>query len=261
MELGLQLFGCMPYYNSDPDAFCERVAKAGYTMLEPCIMYGDREMPFAWSFAKLKEHAERARRHGLKLHSCHVFSRDILADMPRILETAEMTDIRCFTDGIRFKPEKDSIDRFCDTLSAAGETLGKNGCEMWLHNSMMEIETRINGVSVYELVLNAVDSCYAQVDTGWAVRGGEDLPQMLGRLGSKVHAIHHKDIAMIKGEDGHEHPVNTAIGKGYVDSAAAYAFAVKNGLVQYVDQDDSQGDFMEDTIGSARFLLSLGSAR
>ena len=67
MKLGVQLFGCMKYFNADPEGFLTQLKERGYDVVEPCVSFGDAAIPFAWHAGSIDAHVERVRLLETKL--------------------------------------------------------------------------------------------------------------------------------------------------------------------------------------------------
>lgn len=256
MELGVQLFGGMRYYNEDPAAFLKKLKDAGYDRIEPCVAFGGRTMPFAWSAEDAPARAAQAAEIGLGIHSVHAFCANPAECLPQMIELAKRLGIKAYVVGLRPPFDRAALDAFIANCRATAEGLAAAGVELYLHNNAAEIAAKIDGVSAYEYVLNACGSALgAQVDTGWVVCGGEALDAFLTRIASCVRSIHHKDVAGLTDANGKT--VNVALGAGIVDNEFAYRFAAEKGLTQITDQDNSEGSFVGDLAASADYLKKL----
>ena len=67
MKTGIQLFGCMKLFHADPDGFLNRLQAAGYSIIEPCVLFGDMPAEFGWRSEDIRSHADRLERHHLEL--------------------------------------------------------------------------------------------------------------------------------------------------------------------------------------------------
>ena len=253
MKLGVQLFGAMKLYNEDPEAFLREVSAAGYDYVEPCTGFGGLTIPFAWSFADLPAHIERVKAFGLTVDSCHVFAENFADAVPKMLEAAEKFGFRRFVVGWRGKAERAALDEFAARCIRTADALASHGLQLWLHNNAQEIADKLDGISAYEYILRACGGKLgAQVDTGWVACGGEDVAAFLERNADYVRSIHHKDVVALS-----DKPDNVALGQGVVDPRIAFDFAVRNGLGQIVDQDNTLGSLTDDLRVSADFLRTL----
>lgn len=256
MKLGVQLFGSMDIYSSGPAGYLSRLKRAGYDVIEPCVIFGGAPARFGWPAKDLAKHAGLVREQGQEIHSAHIFAEDFSEHTGEITDLAREFGIKAWVVGFAGPFTEEGVRDFsgrCLELIGALEPLGT---ELWLHNNAAEIRARVGGVSAYEAVLRHCGGRLgAQVDTGWAVCGYEDLAGFLERNRRYIRSIHHKDVAAVTEEPGDTR--SRPLGAGIVDNRAAYVFAVENGLGQIVDLDNSAGDFMQDLAESAEYLRGL----
>lgn len=254
MQLGVQLFGCSALYNADPDGLYENLRSIGYSQIEPCVFFGEIDLPFVWKSADLEKHMARAAKYGLTVSSVHAFVPDLTTALPTMIAAAKQYGFTAYVVGVRPPFDRETLAKTATEYEAAAVTLKENGIELWLHNNWAEIDAQIDGVSVYEWMLNHCAHLYAQVDTGWVVYGGGDLAAFFARNEKKIRAIHHKEVlGPIKQEDF----VNVPIGQGIVDAALAYRFAKEHDLPQIVDADKAEIDFIGDLKESYDYLNNL----
>lgn len=256
MKLGVQLFGSMAIYNSGPQGYLSRLKEAGYDVIEPCVLFGGAPAKFGWPAEKFAKHAALVKEHGQEIHSAHIFAEDFPEHTEKIVELAREFGIKAFVVGFNGPFTEEGVEAFSEKCLALREALEPMGTELWLHNNAAEIRAKVGGISAYEAVLRRCGGGLgAQVDTGWAVCGYEDLAAFLARNERYIRSIHHKDVTAIAEIPGDTR--NAPIGAGIVDNRAAYDFAVKNGLGQIVDLDNSAGDFVVDLAASAEYLQGL----
>jgi len=87
---------------------------------------------------------------------------------------------------------------------AAGE-----GLSLGYHNHDFELSSQISGRPALEVLADQLDaSVFLEVDTYWAAVGGQDVLELLGRLGDRVMFLHVKDGPITKDD-----PM-TAVGSG-----------------------------------------------
>lgn len=256
MRLGIQLFGCMKLYNENPDDFLTRLYERGYRVIEPCVSFGDTAIPFAWHAAGIDAHVQRAAKIGLELDSFHSFAGEFWKLIPEHIAACKQAGFKRVVLGYRDAFTREAADAFSAHVIEFADALAEQDIDVWLHNSWQEIAAKIDGVSAYEYILRACSGKLgAQVDTGWVVCGGEDLPEFLRRNEAYVRSIHHKDVGSLLRSDNTTD--NLPLGAGIVDTAAAFAFAKERSLPQLVDQDSSLGDLLDDLAQSAKYISSL----
>ncbi len=80
------------------------------------------------------------------------------------------------------------LARVASAFKAAGKGFG-------YHNHHWEFTRGANGKTPMELILDASPDTQWEMDLAWIVKAGEDPVQWMDRLGSRITAIHVKDIA------------------------------------------------------------------
>ena len=251
--IGVQLYGSTRLYKEDPDLWLASLAEAGFDALEPCVRVDGEELSFAWELSELPSHAERAKKAGLSLLSCHLFTADLERAVPACVRLSEEYGFQSFVTGLSGDLSRERLDSLAKKTRKAGKALREAGLSLWLHNNAPEIREKTGGISAYEYLLRASDGFLgAQVDTGWVACGGEEVMPFLERNREYVRSIHHKDVSSLSSD-----PVNVALGRGTVDPKGPFDFALSRGLYQVVDQDNSRADFLGDLRASVRLLRSF----
>ena len=258
MHYGLQMFGLNPVFHRDKEAFLRRVSAAGYRYMEPCIAMQpiDGLEDRIWLPEQLEENAALLSKYGVQINSCHLFVRDIEEEIHLLLPMAEKYSIRQFVLPCPMVQTAAAAGRWARKLNRAAAALAGAGAELLLHNGKDDSSTKIDGLSIYELMLRECPALKAQVDVGWLLYGGIDPETFLWQHKDIVRSLHYKD--MQQGEDG---LTEIGVGRGLVDMSACFQFARANELIQIVDQDSSAGDFLEDMEFVAGKLRELSQER
>lgn len=247
MRYGVQMYGLNPIFLKDKEAFLKRITAAGFRYMEPCVTLSpipgleDR----VWLPADFASNRPLLQKYGVKTNSCHVFTQNILEDLPGLIPLAKENGIRQLVLPCpkQINPAV-SID-----LTRAGDALREQGMELLLHND--------RGDDGYEWLLKACgDSVGAQADVGWLLHNGIDPEAFLWRNRDKVRSLHYKDFRQTP--DGLK---ENAIGKGLVDMTACFQFARAAEIIQIMDQDGSDGDFLADVDAAGSLLQSLCDCR
>ncbi len=265
MGYGVQIFGCLRDFRKDPAGFFARLAQAGYQQVEPCVLFGDasgypaalREL--VWKPQEVPGFQEMMEGQGLCLRSCHVFSRDVLGAAGEMAELAPKTSIDAYV--VNCPPDIAKVYRdFARDCRALAEKLAESGTALWLHNNAPEIAARVQGEAGETTVMEAIlqeagEGLGAQVDTGWVLYGGIDPAVFLKRLGSRLRSVHFKDMAencqSLSGLDRF-----AVLGSGVTDIPSVMA-QIPEGMPVLVDQDATQGDFLEDLSASIQALQAV----
>ncbi|MBR5260727.1 MAG: sugar phosphate isomerase/epimerase, partial [Oscillospiraceae bacterium] len=258
MRYGLQMFGLNPIFLKDKEAFLRRITSAGYRYMEPCLAM--EEIPGledrVWTLAQLEENAALLNKYGVKINSCHLFTRDIEEELHLLCPLAEKYSIRQFVLPCPIVRTVAAAGRWSRKLNRAVAELAKVGAELLLHNGKEDSCTRIDGISVYELMLRECAAVGAQADVGWLLYGGIDPETFLWKNKDRVRSLHYKDMEQTA--DGFD---EIGVGKGEVDMAACFQCARAVEIIQIVDQDGSRGDFIDDMEFVAQKLRMLSQER
>ena len=244
MRYGIQMFGLNPLFLKDKEGFLRHILASGYRYLEPCISLSpipgleDR----VWLETDLAENCPLLEKYGISIPSAHVFTRDILADLPGLIPLFEQYSI-----GQLVLPCPKEINAAVAVdLTKAGDILKNHGIDLLLHND--------KGDAGYGWLLMACgDSVGAQVDVGWLKQSGTDPEAFLWKNDHKVRSLHYKDFD----QEGNE----VQVGTGTVDMAACFQFARAREILQIMDQDSSRGDFLEDVAMVGQRLQGLTQCR
>ncbi|PRY16810.1 sugar phosphate isomerase/epimerase family protein [Kineococcus rhizosphaerae] len=226
-KISVQLYTVRDALAADLDGTLARLAGIGFRQVEP--------------FGLAQRAAELApvlARHGLSASSAHTSV--VGADLDAVLAAARLTGttlvVDPHVDRARWTSTED-VAGVAAELNAAAARAADAGVTIGYHNHEFELETRIGGRPALEVLADHLDDAVAlEVDTYWAVVGGVDVPELLGRLGSRVKAVHLKD-----GDGSRDNTKQVAFGTGDVDvtSILAASAGVDLGVVEL---DDTTGD-------------------
>lgn len=259
MRYGLQMYGLNPIFLEDKAAFLKRITKAGYRYLEPCLVLKPTPalISRAWTPEELADNMPLLRSYGVSVHSCHLFTGDLMGDLPQVLDLAKGCGIRQVVLPCPAFTTEAEGEQAAAVLTEAGQQLRNAGLELLLHNDRADSSLQIGGVCAYEWLLNRCgESVGAQADVGWLLFGGTDPESFLWRNRDKVRSLHYKDF--MSTESGLR---ETAIGTGLVDMMAVFQFARWAEIIQIADQDGSDGDFLGDMDRAAGMFRNLAQGR
>lgn len=184
--LSFQLYSARNYSNQEE--FFAKLGALGYTQVEG---YGGLYADPAALAASLK-------KNGLSMPTGH-FGPAQVADVATTLKTAEalgMKKIYCPHIG----PEGRSADEskwleLAEMLAKAGETYKKEGYGFGWHNHDFEFVPTSSGRTPMEIILETAPDIEWECDVAWVVRGKADPIAWFDRYGSRISAVHVKDIA------------------------------------------------------------------
>ncbi len=221
--------------NSLPlDQTLEMIKRNGYAQVEG----------YAGVYADPKATRAALDAYGLTMPSGH-FSIDLLEnEQQKVLDiagTLGMKAIYCPHLAVDLRPSDGAgWSAFGQRLEAAQSVYSKAGYIFGWHNHDFEFKTLPDGSIPQKLIFDAAPSISWEADIAWIIRGGGDPFQWIENYGSRISAVHVKDIAA-SGENTDEDGW-ADVGYGTVDWRALMA-ALKDTPVQYfIMEHDNPSD-------------------
>lgn len=246
-DLSVQLYTVREQLPADFSGTLARLAEIGLTRVEP---YG------------LVAFADQLRSglaaNGLSAPTTHQALDG--GDLERIFDTAAElgvgTVIHPYTPADRWQTP-DDVQRLAEILTGAVEVAAARGVRVAYHNHDWELSITFDGRTALETLVDGLDeSIRLEVDTYWAATGGQDVPQLLSRLGDRVFALHLKD-GPLNGVVADQQP----LGAGEMDFPPIIA-AAGSLEVPVLEFDAYGGDIFEGIAASYRYATAtLGAAR
>ncbi len=241
--ISVQLYSVREQMAADRDATVRRIAGLGYRAVEP---YNPADDP--------KGFRALADELGLTVSGTHAGG---LVREPEPGPTFEAvaqlgTELAIVPAGI---PEaefttRDGIARAADLLNSLAQQAAGYGLKLGYHNHWWEFEPRIDGVHALEVLAERLDpAVLLEIDTYWAAVGGARVPELLGRLGDRVVALHVKDGPVVKGEP------HTAVGAGVMP--VPQILAARPEAWRVVELDSCATDVFEALAASHAYLTEL----
>ena len=259
MRYGVSLFGLSPLFFKSPELCLTRLRAANYRYLEPCLSL--EEIPGLrdriWLPRDLEQHFLLMQKLGFSIHSLHVFPRDVKKELPEFISLAKQYGISHLVFPFPRTEDPEEVFRSADTYRQISEVLSAENIALLIHNNGPESKVLEDGRCLFEVFLDRCGSgVQAQADVGWLCWGGTDPEAFLWRNRHRIASVHYKDMAEKDGS-----LAEVSIGTGLVDITAVYQFARAMELIQYADQDSSDGDFLEDTCRVGMLLNSIRDCR
>jgi sugar phosphate isomerase/epimerase len=192
MKVGIQLYSVRNHMAKDPIGAIKAVVKEGYRYLEVANHSADKDpgVGFGVPAAEIKQVLDG---EGAQVVSAHIFPMNVktlgpILDYHRRLGTMYMVIPMDFYHG------RDDVLRKAEALNAAGKICAAEGMTLLYHNHFHEFQT-FDGETVFNILLNSTDPGLVKVelDTYWAMRGGQDPAAFLKKWGQRVRLIHQKD--------------------------------------------------------------------
>ncbi|MFK4805182.1 sugar phosphate isomerase/epimerase family protein [Microbacterium sp. ZW CA_36] len=234
---------------ADLDGTLERLAGLGIRSFEPFSLYD-----------RVPETATALARHGLSAPTAHApfLSDDIEYEGRRValpplgmtLQAARALGVHTLIDPMvpadRWQSGAD-VERTAERLNTAAAEAAAAGVRVGYHNHSFEFHHRIGGTTAYEYFVSRLDPAVVlEVDVYWAAMAGQDVPALLGRLGSRVAALHLKDGNSIRdpfGAGGYaaEQLDQKPLGQGILDIAGILQSA-RSVDYDVIEFDNVEGD-------------------
>ncbi len=163
---------------------------------------------------------------------------------------------------------EDGVADIAERLNAAAETAADYGLTVGYHNHAQEFIADFGGISAYERFVALTDDRVAlELDLFWAQTGGQDVPALVERLGSRLLAVHVKDGivptsnpwapgAPAFGSDTLDQR-HAGAGEVPLEAALRAATFVRYAVIEY---DHAPGEVFTDIAASLAFLRDGGFA-
>jgi sugar phosphate isomerase/epimerase len=177
----------------DPIGTIQHVAKAGYRFIEAANHNAakDHGVGFGVSAQEIKKVLDDT---GAQVVSAHIYpyGADIIKPVLEyfnVLGTQYLVIPMCF-----FKDRDDAL-RQAEGFNEAGRLCSQAGITLVYHNHFHEFQI-FGDKTVFDLIMEHTDPALvkAELDTYWAVRGGQDAPRFMEKYGQRIRLIHQKDF-------------------------------------------------------------------
>lgn len=242
-RLSVQLYSVRDQFAADPLATLQRLAGIGFTDVEP---YG-----LVQNLDALRDGLPQTP---LSAPTAHVSL--VGADLDAVFAAAVACGIGVVIEPAVRAPQWQDAAGVAATAAAlndAAKAAAGHGLRVGYHNHWWELESRIDGRPALEVFADQLDpAVLLEVDTYWATAGGVDAPELLQRLGDRVHALHIKDGDLSTDASG-----QVPAGQGRVPVAEVLAAAPD--ALRVVEFDAYDGDIFAALAESHAYLT--GAAR
>lgn len=161
----------------------------------------------------------------------------------------------------------DSVAQIADRLNAAVEVAAGFGLSVGYHNHSQEFVASFDGESAFERFVALTDPrVQIELDLYWAAAGGQDVPALVERLGSRLVAVHVKDGAVPASNpfapDAPQFASSSLDQRhaGTGEVPLAEALRAGEGAIRYavIEYDNPPGDVFADIAASYAFLRDGG---
>jgi len=237
--LSVQLYSIRDAVAADLPGALARLAEIGFSRVEPFDLSDPDRLRDALAGA------------GLTAPSAHA-----QLDDERIFEAAATVGVETlilpFTPPERWTSAA-GVDGVAEELARAADAAGRHGLRVGYHNHQWELANRVGDRSALEHLAGRLPpEVMLQLDTYWAGVGGEDVPDVLARLGDRLRLLHLKD-----GPISDDTAAQLPLGSGAMPVAAVLEAATAAELA-VLEFDDYAGDLFEGLAAGRAFADGLG---
>ncbi|HSO69745.1 MAG TPA: sugar phosphate isomerase/epimerase [Arachnia sp.] len=265
----VQLYSLAAEFTANPDGSLEKLASLGLRNVEAFdFVRRPREIRAALDAAGLAAPTGHA-----PLLSDVLWTPDGSIPTPapeRVFEAAAEIGIKTVIDP--FVPvdrwlSEDGVAEIAERLNRVAETAAGFGLTVGYHNHAQEFLACFDGEIAYERFVALTDErVELELDLFWALAGGQDVPALVSRLGSRLVAVHVKDGVVPPSNPFA--PGSAAFdsasldqrhaGLGTVPLAASLRAGGDNVRYAVIEYDHAPGEVFEDIAASLAFLREGG---
>lgn len=201
LKVGIQLYSVKNAIAQKPFEVLRQIAETGYRYIEAANHHAaeDPGVGFGVPARELKKSLDGL---GLQIVGCHVnpLREDLLQEVLDYHAELGSTQIGC---DIEFFPyqDMDYIKRRCEMFNRIGELCQEWGMRYYYHNHYQEFQ-RFGDKLVYDIIMENTDPglVYAEMDTYWIARGGQDPVSFMRKYNDRLILLHQKDFPRDAGE-------------------------------------------------------------
>ena len=250
--VGIQLYSVRDDMKTDPLGTLKKVKAAGYVNVEHAN-YVDRKF-YGYTPTEFKQVLSDL---GLKMPSGHTVMNASAWDASQndFTDKWKMTIEDAATVGQQYvispwlddelRKDMTTFKNYMDVFNKCGELCKKSGLKFGYHNHDFEFSTKLDGVQLYDLILQNTDPSLVaqQLDMGNMYHAGGRALEIVKKYPNRFELMHVKDeIKSAKGEMGGDYE-STVLGKGIIPVKTIIDLGKKmGGTTQFiVEQESYQG--------------------
>ncbi|MDR2618818.1 MAG: sugar phosphate isomerase/epimerase [Treponema sp.] len=193
MKVGIQLYSVRNHIAQDPIATIKTVAAEGYRYLEAVNYNACKDCGVGFG-VPAKEIKQVLDGEGARIISAHIFPMDSETLGP-VLEYHRQIGTKYVVMPMDFYQDREEVLRKAEGLNKAGRQCADAGMTLLYHNHFHEFQI-FDKTTIIDLILIHTDPALVklELDTYWAMRGGQDPVALLKKYGERVRLIHQKDF-------------------------------------------------------------------
>ncbi|MDX2286189.1 MAG: sugar phosphate isomerase/epimerase [Bacteroidia bacterium] len=248
--VGIQLYSIRAEMEQDPLGTLRQLAAMGYRHVEHAN-YRDRKF-YGYPAAEFRQILDDL---GMTMPSGHTVlgsehwieaSKDFSDSWKHTVEDAAIMGQRYVISpwlDQRLRSSRSELLRMMEVFNRCGELCLLYGMRFGYHNHDFEFSERLEGETLYDLMLQHTDPVYVmqQLDIGNMVSGGAKAQDWLSRYPGRFTSLHVKDEIAV---DGAAHPYeSTVLGQGIVNVPQVLKLALKynKSVHLIIEQEAYQG--------------------
>ena len=200
MEIGIQLYSVKGMIDRDHMSAFRQVAAIGYRNWEVCQLYGRDDVAYNYGLQMPPDEARAfIGELGVKVIGSHLTDQQTRdeAYLEEYLSYMEQIGCKAAGLGAAFFPymDREAMKEKTDHFNHLGERCKAHGMRFYYHNHYQEFQY-FGDKAVYDLLMEGTDPAlvWYELDTYWAMRGGQDPVELLRKYGHRICFIHQKDF-------------------------------------------------------------------
>jgi sugar phosphate isomerase/epimerase len=225
-NIGLQLYSIRDSINRDVPAAIAKVAKMGYTFVEPAG-YGEGKF-YGMEPSAFKTLCESNKLGVVSSHTGQALPDS--ANWDKVMAWWDECIAAHAAVGVKFIVQPfmgreayqslDTLKRYCDYFNLIGEKCNAKGIRFGYHNHDKEFSTQLEGQTIYDFMLTNTDPTKVmfEMDLYWTVVGGANPVDYFNKYPGRFELWHIKDKYEIGGAGT------------MMDFASIWAGAAKSGM-------------------------------
>jgi len=256
-QVGLQLYTVREQIAKDVKGVIAKVAKAGYTNVEPS---GYTRANLFWgidpkAFKTILDDNNLTTTSGL--YGIDIGGEQNFDDLKHYADVANLLGEKYVVIPWiyeQFRKTTDDWKILADKMNKAGEVMQAAGINLAYHNHNFEFTGMGNGQTGYDIMLSLTDPklIKMEMDIYWVVNGGADPVALFNKYPGRFSLFHVKDM------NKSNRNLNTEVGTGTIDFVKIFATAKLAGLdYAFVEQENFSIDPYESITKSASYLKNL----
>jgi sugar phosphate isomerase/epimerase len=193
MKVGIQLYSVRNHMGKDPIGTIRYVAEAGYRYLEVANHNADKDSGVGFGVGA-KEIKKVLEGTGARIISAHISPINTEIIKPVLEYYAELGSAAMVAPMDFFTDKADVLAKCAVYNELAGLCAGA-GMKFLYHNHFHEFQI-FDNKTIFDLIMENTDPALVgvELDTYWAVRGGQDPIKLLTKYGERIRLIHQKDF-------------------------------------------------------------------